>query len=113
MKNVTFEDFEKLEYGDQIILEKEPMSKLTGKEMRFPYVFITRMDSGRRSYMFKSDMGATMSIDNDETIKAFGVKLLEKTDPEYNEKMAEDAKALGTFFDALGKEFFGEQGFYE
>jgi hypothetical protein len=108
MKDVTFKDLKNLKYGDQIILEKDPMSKLAGKVIREPYAYVTRFSWD--SYMFKSNMGATMSIQDDETIKSFGVKLLEESDPEYDKEMAKDAQDMGNFLDSLESEFFQEQG---
>jgi hypothetical protein len=104
MKDVTFKDFEKLEYGDQIILEKDPMSQLAGKELREPYVYVTKMSYG--PYMFKSESGAaSMSIKDDETIEAFGVKLLEESDPEYNKELKNPAQQIGKMLEMMEKKF--------
>ena len=104
-KELKFEDLKDLEYGSLVILAEDPLFKLTEECPIIPYVLICKDE---KSYDFVNGMGASLMIKEQETIDAFGVKLIDSDSDHWDPKLSEYGKKMAEEFEKM-KVIFNEK----
>ena len=90
---ITFEDLKNLKYGDQIIIEDPLMGEGA------PYVLMSNVEN--KKYYFISGYGASLTIQDEDTIKGFHVRQIDNAHPSWNQTLSDNGKQMGKMLDEL------------
>ncbi|MHA1800562.1 MAG: hypothetical protein ACTSWJ_02350 [Candidatus Heimdallarchaeaceae archaeon] len=90
---ITFEDLKNLKYGDQIII-KDP---LMGNGAS--YVLMSNVEN--KKYYFISGYGASLTIQDEDTIKGFHVRQIDNNHPSWNQTLSDNGKQMGKMLDEI------------
>lgn len=90
---ITFEDLQNLKYGDQIIINDPLMGDGAS------YVLMSNVEN--KKYYFVSGYGASLTIQDEDTIKGFQVRQIDNTHPSWNQILSDNGKQMGKMLDEL------------
>ena len=91
-KKISYENMKDLNFGDEIIM-KSPFSKQDE-----PYVLMSKVEG---KFYFVGSSGASLMVQDQETIDGFNVRLIDDTHPCWHPSLSLHGKQVGEMLEEL------------